>query len=80
MRRSEHYNSRHAAVAGVACPVCHVARGIPCVRARDGQRREAHGTETHVGRVRKFERDALLGEPGSWLPPSPVDTDNDCAP
>lgn len=79
-RVSKHFNSRHPAVAAVACPVCHVAAGVPCVRARDGRPREAHGTETHVGRVNKFERDALPGEPGSVLPPSPVDTDNDCAP
>ena len=80
MRRSEHYGPRHPAVAAVACPVCEVAKGVPCVRARDRRPREGHGTETHVGRVRKFEADALPGEPGSVLPPSPVDTDNDCAP
>ena len=80
MRRSEHYGPRHPAVAAVACPVCEVAAGVPCVRARDRRPREGHGTETHVTRVRKFEREALPGEPGSVLPPSPVDTDNDCAP
>jgi len=55
MRRSEHYGPRHPAVAAVACPVCEVAKGVPCVRARDRRPREGHGTETHVGRVRKFE-------------------------
>lgn len=82
MRKSEHYGARHPAVAEVSCPVkgCESAAGVPCVRARDGRRREGHGTETHVSRVRKFEREALPGEPGSVLSPLPVDTDNDCAP
>ncbi len=55
MRRSEHYGPRHPAVAAVACPVCEVAKGVPCVRARDRRPREGHGTETHVGRVRHYE-------------------------
>ncbi len=79
-KKSEHYSDRHEAVAAVPCPVCQQPKGVPCVVAETGRRREQHGNETHVGRVRKFERDALPGEPGSVLPPSPVDTDNDCAP
>lgn len=76
---SKHYNMQHPAVGAVACPVCQAVPSVPCettTRARlYGER-----TETHVARVKKFERDALPGELGSVLPPSPVDTDNDCAP
>lgn len=56
-RVSKHFNSRHPAVAAVACPVegCAQPAGSPCVRARDGRAREGHGTETHVGRVNVYE-------------------------
>lgn len=78
---SKHYNMQHPAVGAVVCPVCHVNKGLPCVTTgKKGNGEEGLRTETHVGRVKKFERDALPGEPGSVLPPSPVDTDNDCAP
>jgi hypothetical protein len=50
---SQHYNMQHPAVGAVACPVCAVPRGVPCVTTPrallDGQR-----TETHVGRVKAF--------------------------
>ena len=77
---SKHYSDRHPAVAAVPCPVCQQPKGVPCVVKATGRRRERHGNETHVGRVNKFWQEALPGEAGSVLPPSPVDTDNDCAP
>lgn len=76
---SPHFGPRHPAVAAVACPVCHQPRGVGC-RITSKSPFEGNRTETHVGRVRVFEREALPGAPGSVLPPSPVDTDNDCAP
>ena len=78
---SKHYNRQHPAVGTIACPVCQSPKGVPCVTMGNrGAGERGLRTETHVGRVNKWERYAMPGEPGSVLPPSPVDTDNDCAP
>jgi len=77
---SQHFNMQHPAVGAAACPYCNMPPGSPCVTTRRRAIISHQRAETHVVRVRQWERDALPGEPGSVLPPSPVDTDNDCAP
>jgi len=53
---SKHYNMQHPAVGAVVCPVCHVNAGIPCITTTKA-RTEGERTETHVARVKLFERE-----------------------
>jgi len=67
---SKHYNMQHPAVGAVVCPVCHVNAGLPCVTTgKKGNGVEGLRTETHVTRVKLFERtDAGEGRAGSQEP------------
>lgn len=53
---SKHYNMQHPATGAVACPICFVPAGSPCITTSKA-RINGERTETHVTRVKLFERE-----------------------
>ena len=57
MRKTPYYGVQHPAVGAVACPSCGQQAGVPCIRYQGRIVITGDYTDTHVRRVKLYERE-----------------------